>query len=59
MTTNNVEGGRHVLGLPRAWTVVRRSNRSVEVVVGGRQKVCPNTLRLQSCMLEWQLVSWH
>ena len=43
MTANNAEGGRKVLGLTPAWTVVHRSNRSVEVVVGGRpkQKVRP------------------
>jgi hypothetical protein len=40
MTTNNAEAGRKVLGLTSAWTIVRRSNRTVEVVVGGRQKVC-------------------
>jgi hypothetical protein len=40
MTANNAEGGRKVLGLTTAWTVVHRGNRSVEVVVGGRQKVC-------------------
>ena len=41
MTTNNTEVGRKVLGLTSAWTIVRRSNRIVEAVVGGRQKVCP------------------
>jgi hypothetical protein len=41
MTANNAEGGRRVLGLTSAWTIVRRSNQSVEVAVGGRQKVCP------------------
>ena len=41
MTANNAEGGRKVLGLTSAWTIVHRSNRSVQVVVGGRQKVCP------------------
>jgi hypothetical protein len=40
MTTNNAEAGRKVLGLTSAWTIVRRNNRTVEVVVGGRQKVC-------------------
>src|SRR5216683_1380262 len=59
MTTNNAEGGRKVLGLPQAWTVVRRNNRSAEVVAGGRQKVCPNALYFLSHMLEWQLASWH
>lgn len=39
-TTNNAEAGRKVLGLTSAWTTLRRSNRIVEVVVGGRQKVC-------------------
>ena len=40
MTTNNAEAGRKVLGLTSGWAIVRRSNRTVEVVVGGRQKVC-------------------
>jgi hypothetical protein len=39
MTTNNAEGGRKILGLEQAWTAVHRSNRGVQVVVGGRQKV--------------------
>ncbi|KAI9512862.1 DUF1740-domain-containing protein [Russula earlei] len=30
--------GRKVLGLTRAWTVVRRSNRSVEIAVSGRRQ---------------------
>ena len=50
MTTNNVEGGRKVLGLPQALTVVHRSNRSVEVVLGRRQKVCFNAPYLLSRM---------
>ena len=40
MTTNNAKAGRKVLGLTSAWTIVRRSNRTVEVGVGGRRKVC-------------------
>ncbi|KAI0004208.1 DUF1740-domain-containing protein [Russula compacta] len=31
--------GRKILGLTRAWTVVHRSSRSVEVAVGARQKL--------------------
>lgn len=40
MTTNNASAGRKVLGLTPAWRIVRRSNRIVEVGVGGHQKVC-------------------
>lgn len=37
--TNNAEGGKKVLGLPNAWTAVHRSNRGIEVTIGGKRKV--------------------
>ena len=37
--TNGVEGGRKILGLNHAWTVVSRNNKGVEVAVGGRRRV--------------------
>ncbi len=54
---NNAEDGRKVLGLTSTWTIVRRGNRTVEVVVGGRQKVCYSALYILFYVLEWQLAS--
>jgi hypothetical protein len=39
LETNDVEGGRKILGLSHAWTAVSRSNKGIEVAVGGRQRV--------------------
>lgn len=38
--TNDVKGGKKILGLSNAWTIVSRSNKGIEVAVGTRRRVC-------------------
>jgi len=47
--TNDVEGGRKILGLSHGWTAVSRSNKGVEISIGGRRHVRPKTL--PSCII--------
>lgn len=47
--TNDREGGRKILGLNRAWTAVHRSNKGVEVAVGGRRRVYLKSPKTDHC----------
>lgn len=38
-TSNDGQGGKHVLGLDGAWVVFRRAGKGVEIGLGGRRKV--------------------